>query len=76
MSSIYQAALQSVGEPRTYAMRLSTTLRSHGISHSQLALKAGVCPTQLSRWMAGRSVPSLESMLKMNEALDRVLEGG
>ena len=73
--SIYQAALESVGNPQTYTNRLNITLVAHGISRAQLALKAGVCPTQLSRWMTGRSSPSLESMLKLNDALDRALSG-
>lgn len=72
--SIYQAALQSVGNPQTFSRRLDRTLRAHGISHARLARAANVCPTQLSRWMNGRAIPSLESMLALNDALDRVLE--
>ena len=75
MSSLYQSALDSVGDRETFARRLSSTLKAHGFSHARLADEAGVCPTQLSRWMSGRSTPSLESMLMLNEALDRVLRG-
>ena len=74
--SLYQAAIDSV-EPRDLFMdRLTRTLASHGIPHARLAHAADVHPALFSRWVQGRSQPSLESMLKLNEALERVLYGG
>lgn len=74
--SAYQRALAAV-EPRdTFMQRLKQTLSAHGIPHAKLAWHAGVCPTQLSRWMRGRSEPNLESMLMLEEALGKALYGG
>jgi transcriptional regulator with XRE-family HTH domain len=71
--SIYQQALDSVSPRETYMNRLRITLTAHAIPHARLAMKAGICPTQLSRWFAARQTPSLESMLRLNEALDKCL---
>lgn len=74
--SAYRDALAAV-EPRdTFMQRAKNTLSAHSIPHAKLAWHAGICPTQLSRWMRGRSEPSLESMLILEEALDKVLYGG
>ena len=73
---IYREALAAV-EPRdTFMPRLRQTLELHSITHASLAWHAGICPTQLSRWMRGRAEPNLESMLMLDEALQKVLYGG
>ena len=73
--SAYGNAVGAVHPRATFMERLDQTLKSHGVPHARLAIAAGVCPTQLSRWMRGRSIPTLESMLIMDEALDDVLYG-
>jgi transcriptional regulator with XRE-family HTH domain len=74
--SAYREALAVVEPRETFMQRLRSTLQLHGIPHAKLAWHAGVCPTQLSRWMRGRSEPNLESMLMLDEALSKVLYGG
>lgn len=74
--SAYSEALAAVEPRETFMQRVRTTLSTHGIPHAKLAWHAGICPTQLSRWMRGRSEPNLESMLQLEEALDKALYGG
>ena len=73
--SAYQEALDAVHPRETFMEQVAQTLRAHDMPHAHLAFAAGVCPTQLSRWMRGRSTPNLESMLQLEEALDTVLYG-
>ena len=56
--------------------RLDLTLRSHDQTHAALARAAGLPEASLSKWFTGRKQPSLESMLRMEDALQRVLYGG
>ena len=71
--TLREQAHDVIGDPETYMRRLRITLDTHGISHARLARQMEVCPTQLSRWMAERVRPSMESMLRMDEALDALL---
>jgi len=71
----YAQAREAVGDPETYITRLKGRLLAHGISHRQLAKRMNMCPTQLSRWMSGRLQPSLQSMLRMDEAADHMIYG-
>lgn len=73
--SAYRQALAAVEPRETFMQRLHQTLSAHGIPHAKLAWYAGVCPTQLSRWMRGRSEPTLESLLLLDEALGKALYG-
>lgn len=74
--SNYRDALAAVAPRDTFMERVRRTLTTHGVTHAALAREIGVCPTQLSRWLRGRKQPSLESMLKIDEALNAVLYGG
>lgn len=71
--SAYGNALGAVAPRETFMQRIDQTLLNHGVPHARLAIAAGVCPTQLSRWIRGRSTPNLESMLILDQALDDVL---
>lgn len=73
--SLYQTAVAAV-EPRdTFMERLCRTLEVHGVPHARLAHHADVHPALFSRWANGRSQPSMESMLRLLEALDKLLYG-
>lgn len=66
---------QRFGTPEEFIEALRAKLALHNVSHAKLALAAGVCPTQLSRWMNKRVRPSLESMIRLDAALNTVLYG-
>lgn len=63
------------GTPAEFIDRLKAALALHNIRHAHLAREAGVCPTQISRWFSGRVKPSLETMIRLDNALTRVLYG-
>ena len=65
----------AIGDEVTFMSRLDSTLSQHGISRSKLAISAGICPTQLSRWMTERTVPCMESKLLLLHHLDVVIYG-
>ena len=62
-------------EADEYVALLKQKLLAHGVPHVDLARAAKVCPTQFSRWMTGRVRPGLESMVRLDKALDQVLYG-
>ena len=73
--SFYTQALELVSPRDTFMKRLDRTLSTHSKNHATLARAAGVDPALLSRWFSGQKQPSLESMLKLEDALHRVLYG-
>lgn len=58
------------GNPRAYLRNVRVILATKSIPEAELARRAGVHPSQLSRWIAGKTDPDLESLLKIDEALE------
>lgn len=50
-------------------------MRVHGISQFKVAKRSGFHPTHVSRWMNGHVKPTLETMVKLDEALMLLIEG-
>lgn len=76
MSSVYEIAKEHVGDPDTFAERLVERMARHGLSHARVAIAANMAPTQLYRYIRGVAVPSLESMLRLDDAVERAIYGG
>jgi transcriptional regulator with XRE-family HTH domain len=74
--SLYEQARELVAPRDTFMKRLDLTLRSHDRTHADLARAAKVDPALLSRWFTGQKQPGLESMLRLEDAIQRVLYGG
>jgi transcriptional regulator with XRE-family HTH domain len=58
------------GDTGQYLRNVRVILATKGIPEAELARRAGVHPSQLSRWIAGKTYPDLESLLKIDEALE------
>lgn len=52
-----------------YNENLKTRLTKHGISQRQLALRAGLDPSQVSRWFTSGTVPTMKNIQKLEQAL-------
>lgn len=48
-------------------------MRSHGITQAAVARRAGVCPTQMSRWVHERVTPGLETRIRLDEAVTTLI---
>ena len=49
----------------------------HGLTQLDLAREMGAHPAQISRWMKGRHQPTLSTIQRMTEAMERLTgEGG
>jgi transcriptional regulator with XRE-family HTH domain len=62
-----------MGDPAHYVQEFRRRLRVHHLSFVLVAKQMGMEPTQLSRYMTGRAAPSMEIMLRMEDALDQIL---
>jgi transcriptional regulator with XRE-family HTH domain len=51
-------------------LRLKRILEERGIKQSQLAKKLGVSTVSLSNWSTGKSLPSLETVVRICQILD------
>lgn len=76
MTTVYQVALEHIGDPDTFSNRLAERIGRHGLSYAKVAIAAGMAPTQLSRYICGRTQPTLESMLRLDDAVERAIYGG
>ena len=75
MKSIYSAALDLVEPREKFMERLTADLRLHQIPHWIVADRAGMSANQFSRYVTGKAQPSLETMLRLDEAADLVKYG-
>ncbi len=62
------------GSPDVFRNRVKRSLWDSGISQAALAREAGHAPSTVNRWLNGKKTPSLQSMLILDEALERLLE--
>ena len=65
---------QRYGTPATFVGRVRQTIWDADISVTELAEEAGYDLGNVSRWLNLRVVPSLRTMLVLDEALERLLE--
>lgn len=50
--------------------RIKIILVQKGISQKEFAEIFGVSPQQANNWISGRTIPRMETLLKMSEILD------
>ena len=74
--TFYQDVLNMLGPRDTYGERLKLRLLVHGIKHAELAQEVGIDPARLSRYVTGRTRPDLETMLRLDEAVDELIYRG
>lgn len=49
---------------------IKIALYKKGISQTQLAEIMNVSPQQVNNWVSGRTIPKMETLLKLSELLD------
>ena len=62
-------------DPPNFMSALLRRLKLHEIKLADLARKAGMTQSQLSRYVTGRTEPSMETMLRLDEAADKLIYG-
>jgi transcriptional regulator with XRE-family HTH domain len=74
-SALFEILHQRYGSSETFVRTLKSRMKLHGVSQGRLAKRSGYHPTHLSRWMNSHVRPSLETMLKLDESLEQIIEG-
>ncbi len=64
---------EKLGEPEAFLEGVQTDLLLAGESQSALAREMGLPRQNVSRWFTGEVEPSLESMLRIRDALERLV---
>lgn len=64
--------------PAAFILELRSRMRLHGITQGQLARRSGFSPSHITRWLGeNRSVvPSLETMIILDEAMEQLIHRG
>lgn len=62
------------GDPDRFIRNLRNRLGLYGISQGALARRSGFHATHLSRWLNGRTSPTMGTMVKLDEAMDQLVE--
>lgn len=73
--SMYGVVLAEIGRPDEFLEVLRRRLSVHGITHAAVAMRAGIDPSRLSRYMNRRRTPNLETCLRLDEAADKLIYG-
>lgn len=61
-------------DPRLFMDRLQSLMLLHGITQAKLARRSGYDKSHVSRWLRGLQRPTLETMIKLDEAMEQLLE--
>ena len=75
MKTFFDEIYRRYGDPEAFVKKVRDRLELYDISQNQLAKRTGYHPTHVSRWLRLKVVPSMESMVRMDEALERLVEG-
>jgi transcriptional regulator with XRE-family HTH domain len=73
--SVYNMALELIEPREVFASRLAGRLRLHGKTQADLSIMSGISAAQISRYMHGRAQPSMETMLRLEAAADKLIYG-
>jgi transcriptional regulator with XRE-family HTH domain len=60
------------GDVKIYMAGVRSMLKVKGYSEGTLAQRAGVHPSQLSRWLNGHGEPNLLSLIRIDEAVNEL----
>jgi transcriptional regulator with XRE-family HTH domain len=61
------------GSPAAFIERLNARLAAHKISQGALAKRTGFHQTHISRWLNGHVVPTMETMVTLDQAVDEMI---
>lgn len=75
-SAIFEIVHQRFGNSESFIRALKSRMKLYRISQAALARRSGYHATHLNRWMNGHVRPSLETMLKLDEAMDQLIGNG
>lgn len=72
--TLYKEIRSRYGNVGEYVRRVRGSLVTWGITQRELAVRSGYEETHVSRWLRRRVDPSLETMLRLDEALEELIE--
>lgn len=64
-----------LGDPEVFVRRVASALVANGLSQAALARAAEVNESNLCRYLNLRARPSMETMLRLDDALERLTHG-
>jgi transcriptional regulator with XRE-family HTH domain len=64
-----------LGDHEGWVSGINGTLRANGKTQAALAVAAGMDPSQLNRYLTLTVTPSMETMLRIEHALDELTGG-
>lgn len=73
--TLYQQVLDTIEPRETFTQRLLEWAALNNIGQQELAVEAEIDPANLSKFKLGRRAPSLETMLRLEAAATRLIDG-
>ena len=73
--SLYATVKAYLGDYEGWVSGINGTLRANSQTSAALARTAGMDPSQLTRYLTCRVTPSMETMLRIEHALDELTGG-
>lgn len=70
----YDEVHRRYGDPARFIHNLRNRLDLYGITQAALARRSGFYATHLSAWINGRTLPTMETMVRLDEAMDQLVE--
>lgn len=74
MSALYSAVRERYGKPAKFVAQLKLRMQAHEITQSQLAKRVGYHASHVSGWLRGRVIPSMATMMNLDEACDQLID--
>ena len=72
---LFQQVRERYGNTTAFLAGVEAMLTRQGLTRKALADRAGVNPGQVTRWLNGHNVPTIESMLLIDEAMHQLIFG-
>ncbi len=73
--SLYETVRRYLGDEEAFMVKVESYLIANGLSQAALARAAGMDRAQLNRYLTRTQTPKLETMLRIDEALDTLDRG-
>lgn len=70
---LYDLIWNRYGNAASFLADLNKRLIEHGISRTQLALRAEYHPSHVSNWLNGKVTPELKTLVILDEACDQLI---
>lgn len=72
MKTLYEQIRDAYGQPDVFLTNLHARMKAMRVTQNILARRAGIGHEMLSRYFRRRKVPSLETMVLLDEAMSRI----